>query len=141
VKKGIIAGSFDLIHPGYIRMFKEAKEICDFLIVALQDDPTIDRPQKMKPVNTWKEREEVLSSIKYIDKIVYYNTESDLTYLMHTMQYDVRILGEDYKDTVGSFLFEKPIFFCKRNHDYSSTNLKRMIAKSVIEYDSQRGNS
>ena len=73
VKIGFIAGSFDLIHPGYIRMFKESKEVCNYLIVALQDDPTIDRPHKMKPVQTWEERKEVIEAIKYVDEIFTFN--------------------------------------------------------------------
>lgn len=129
---GIIAGSFDLIHPGYVRMFKESKEICKFLIVALQDDPTIDRPHKCKPVQTWEEREEILSSIKYIDQILRYNTETDLSNLLESTSHDVRILGEDYigKTYNGDHL-KKNVYFCKRSHSYSTTQLKKKIFDSM----------
>jgi len=131
-KKGIIAGSFDLIHPGYIRMFKEAKQICETVIVALQDDPTIDRPQKCKPVQTWEEREEILSSLKFIDEIVRYSTEKELFDLLSELEYDVRILGSDYhgKSFNGDVL-EKSVYFCNRDHEYSLTKLKKKICSSM----------
>jgi glycerol-3-phosphate cytidylyltransferase len=131
-KKGFVAGSFDIIHPGYVRMFKEAKEVCETLIVALQDDPTIDRPHKCKPVQTWEEREEILSSLKFIDKIVRYSTENELFSLLCTIDYDVRILGADYcgKSFNGDVL-GKPVHFCKREHAYSLTALKQKIADSM----------
>lgn len=130
--RGLIAGSFDIIHPGYVRMFKESKEICEHLIVALQDDPTIDRPHKCKPVQDWEERREILSSIKYVDEILSYSTESELLQLLRSTDYDVRILGSDYtgKDYTGREL-EKPAYFCNRKHDYSTTALKRKIAQSI----------
>ena len=128
---GIIAGSFDLLHPGYIRMFKESKEICKRLVIALQDDPTLDRPQKCKPVQTWEERKEILDSVKYIDEILYYSTESDLLKILETYRYDVRILGGDYiGERFNGDHLEKPIYFCSRNHKYSLTNLKSKIAQS-----------
>ncbi len=131
-KKGIIAGSFDIIHPGYIQMFIEAKENCDHLIIALQDDPTIDRPHKLKPVQSWKERKEILNSIKYIDEILYYSTEKQLYDLLKNTTYDVRILGSDYinKSFTGDDL-NKKIYFCKREHNYSLTDLKNRIYNSL----------
>lgn len=129
---GLIAGSFDLIHPGYVRMFKEAKKVCSKLIIALQDDPTIDRPEKCKPVQTWEERKEVLESIKYVDEILYYNTEADLSSVLETTNFDVRILGSDYigKKFTGDHL-DKGLYFCRRNHNYSLTDLKKKIHKSM----------
>ena len=82
-KIGLIAGSFDLIHPGYVRMFKESKEkTCEFLTVALQTDPTLDRPSKCKPVQTWEDRKEILESIKYVVKVIGYYTEASLLKLL-----------------------------------------------------------
>ena len=96
-KIGLIAGSFDLIHPGYIQMFKDAKNVCDHLIVALQDDPTIDRPKtKLKPVQSLNDRKIVLSSIRYVDEIKTYTTEEDLYRLLKETKHDVRILGSEY---------------------------------------------
>jgi glycerol-3-phosphate cytidylyltransferase len=134
-KIGVIAGSFDLIHPGYIRMFKEAKEnACDWLVVLLQDDPTIDRPSKCKPVQSWDERKEVLESIRYIDDVWYYNSEESLYRLLDNNKHyiHVRILGNDYinKKFTGDDL-GIPVYFCERNHDYSLTDLKHKIFLSL----------
>lgn len=125
---GIIAGSFDLIHPGYIWMFKDAKSICNHLVIALQGDPTIDRPHKCKPVQSIEDRIEILSSIKYIDQIVTYNTEFELLNLLKNTNFDVRILGSDYegKSFTGDNL-NKPIYYHKREHPYSLTDLKEKI--------------
>lgn len=129
---GLIAGSFDLMHPGYIRMFKEAKQICDHLIVALQDDPTIDRPQKMKPVQTWEERKEIIESLKYVDSVLGYNTEKELYQLLKETKYDIRILGDDYRDKeyTGKDI-GKRVYFCNREHDYSLTDLKMRVYESI----------
>lgn len=133
MKRGIIAGSFDLIHPGYVRMFKESKQICDHLIVALQDDPTIERITKCKPAHTLEERKEILASIRYIDEIVTYNIESELYELLKNLEYDVRILGVEYKekDYTGKDL-GKEVFWLERPHKYSTTRLKEKIYKERL---------
>ncbi len=130
---GIICGSFDVIHPGYTRMFEDAKTVCETLVVALQGDPTIDRPEKCKPVQTLSDRIEILSAIKYVDRIVTYNTEAELENLLGTVEYDVRILGTDYKDRKDytGFKYGKPVYFHERDHDYSTTKLKQQIADSM----------
>jgi len=126
--KGLIAGSFDLIHPGYIWMFKDAKTVCDYLILALQGDPTIDRPHKCKPVQSLEYRIEIMGSIKYIDQIVTYNTEKELLNLLLTTEHDVRILGSDYKDKFFTgCTIDKPIYYHSREHSYSLTDLKEKI--------------
>jgi glycerol-3-phosphate cytidylyltransferase len=129
---GFIAGSFDVIHPGYIKMFKEAKQVCKNLIVALQDDPTIDRPEKCKPVQSWSDRREILESIRYVDKVLYYCTEQELFDLLKSTPYDVRILGSDYigKQFTGDDL-GKSVHYCERSHTYSTTDLKKRIASSM----------
>ena len=132
-ESGVICGSFDLIHPGYVRMFKNAKEVCNRIIVALQGDPTIDRPEKCKPVQSLDDRIEILQCIKYIDEIVTYNTEDDLDILLGVLDYDVRILGTDYlhrKDYTGAH-YGKEVYYHVRNHDYSTTSLKQKIADSM----------
>jgi glycerol-3-phosphate cytidylyltransferase len=130
---GIIAGSFDILHPGYVRMFSEAKNVCKNLIVALQDDPTVDRPEKCKPVQTWDERAEILRALRHVDDVLYYNTERDLRRLLGNTKYDVRVLGSDYigRRFTGDDL-EKPVFYCNRNHSYSLTDLKERIAESML---------
>ena len=130
---GIICGSFDVIHPGYVRMFKDAKSVCEKLTIALQGDPTIDRPGKCKPVQSIEDRIEILESIKWIDKVVVYNTEKDLDTLLGNESYDVRILGTDYKnrkDYTGAH-YGKPVYFHERDHEYSTTKLKLQISESM----------
>ena len=129
---GLIAGSFDLIHPGYIKMFDESKKICNRLIVALQDDPTIDRPDKCKPVQSWDDRRDILLSLRQVDEVTYYNTEKDLRRLLGSLQFDIRILGSDYvgKRFTGDDL-QKPVYFCNRSHAYSLTDLKKKIVESM----------
>ena len=127
--KGIIAGAFDLIHPGYIRMFKDCKMHCNHLTVALHEDPSFARPHKLKPVQTLEERKEILRAIRYIDDIVVYQAED--TFLSYLDDYDIRFLGDDYSD--GSYTGKDKsikIVFVDRSHDYSTTELKRKIAKS-----------
>lgn len=132
--KGIIAGSFDLIHPGYVRMFRDSKESCDCLIVALQGDPTIDRPSKCRPVQSLEDRLEILQSIRYIDEILVYNTELELKKLLSETDHDFRILGTDYKDKdyTGRDL-KKPVLWIQRDHSYSTTSLKDAICAERCE--------
>ena len=127
--RGIVAGAFDLIHPGYIRMFQECKKHCNHLTIALHEDPSLARPNKLPPVQTLEERKEILRAIKYVDDIVVYQAED--TFLSYLEDYDVRFLGEDYKD--GSYTGKElsiKIVFVDRSHDYSTTELKRKIVKS-----------
>jgi len=134
--KGIICGSFDVIHPGYIRMFQDGKKQCKILVIALQGDPTLDRPDKCKPVQTLKSRIEILASIKYIDEIITYNTESELLNLLKSTPHDVRILGTDYKGRekfTGSEL-KKPIYYHERDHDFSTTLLKEAIYEERLNF-------
>lgn len=126
---GIICGSFDVLHPGYIRMFKDAKSVCKFLVVALQGDPTIDRPTKCKPVQSLEDRKEILEAIRYIDRIETYNTEAELLRLLQTTPHDIRILGSDYKNIenyTGAEL-KKSVYYHARDHGYSTTRLKQKI--------------
>jgi glycerol-3-phosphate cytidylyltransferase len=131
--RGNIAGAFDLVHPGYIRMFKECKTKCDHLTVLLHEDPSVER-SKLKPVQTLEERIEILSSLVYVDEIIPYKTEEDLYWLLKTQNYDIRFLGEDYlsRDYTGSDLNQK-VHFINRDHGYSTTQLKEKIAQSLKE--------
>tara|TARA_R100001594_G_scaffold37501_1_gene67860 strand:- start:2000 stop:2728 length:729 start_codon:yes stop_codon:yes gene_type:complete len=129
-KKGIIAGAFDLIHPGYIRMFKEAKEHCNHLTVALHEDPSVTRKKKLKPAQTVEEREEILRAIRYVDDVVVYQKEK--TFLSYLHDYHIRFLGTDYID--GSYTGKKnpiKIVWLDRSHNYSTTKLKSDIVKSM----------
>ena len=129
---GIVCGAFDVIHPGYIHLFKDAKSVCKKLIVLLQTDPTIDRPEKMKPTQTPEDRKMILSSIRYVDDVIFYTTEDDLYNMLKKDFYDVRILGSDYldKDYTGKDL-NKTIYWHDRAHEYSSTKFKNDIKESI----------
>jgi glycerol-3-phosphate cytidylyltransferase len=133
MKRGFVASSFDLIHPGYIKMFQDAKTVCDYLICGLHNDPTIDRPTKNKPVLTLEERKIVLGAVKYVDEIVVYDTERELYQLLKQIKPDVRILGTDYVDK--SFTGDDlgiHIHWHKRDHNWSTTNLKRRIKEGEL---------
>ncbi len=129
---GVIAGNFDVIHPGYIYMFDECKKHCDILILFLHDDPSIERPEKIKPILDLNERNMILSSLKQVDRIITYQIESDLYDILKTEQIDIRFLGDDYKDK--SFTGDDlgiPIHYLDRSHGWSTTKFKKMIAESV----------
>lgn len=127
-KIGFTCSSFDLIHPGHILMLKDCKNVCDYLVVGLQSDPTIDRKDKNKPIQTLKERKIMIESIKYVDKVVIYHTEQELIQLMESINPDIRIIGSDWrgKEVTGANL--TPIHWHERNHNFSTTNLRKRIA-------------
>jgi len=127
-KVGFVASCFDLLHAGHCLMLKDAKEQCDHLIVGLQIDPSVDRPHKNKPILSLEERRILLESNKYVDSIVLYGTEEDLEEILRSMCPDVRILGSDYvgKRATGS-IYSKEIYYHERNHDYSTTNLRKRL--------------
>lgn len=129
---GFIAGSFDVIHPGYIKMLKEAKRYCSHLIVALHDDPSQERSNKIKPILSLEERKDILESIRHIDLVLTYSSESELQTLLDSYQIDIRFLGEDYKDqtyTKGSI--DIPIHYLDRQHGWSTTLFKKLIAQQL----------
>ena len=130
--RGIICGSFDVIHPGYIHLFKDAKSVCHELIIALQSDPTIDRPEKIKPTQSVEDRELILRALRYVDDVVQYTTEADLYILLQSDLYDVRILGTDYKnkDYTGKDL-NRSVYFHSRDHGYSTTRFKTRIKENM----------
>ena len=130
--KGIIAGAFDVMHPGYIRMFADAKQHCNHLTVALHEDPSMARPHKLKPVQTVEERKEILKAIKYVDDVVVYQAED--TFLSYLNDYDIRFLGTDYKDGTysGKELDIDIVWLDRESHNYSTTKLKTDIFKSIL---------
>jgi len=131
-KKGIIAGAFDVIHPGYIKMFKDAKAHCNHLTVALHLDPSIERDVKLKPVHTKEERREILLGLKDVDEVVFYEVENQFLNYLKSGEYDVRFLGTDYlKGNYTGKDIPIDIVWLSRDHDYSTTRLKTLIYKSV----------
>ena len=132
MRKGIIAGNFDVMHPGYIKMFRECKSYCDKFIVFLHTDPSIERPHKLKPILSLEERIEMLESIKYIDEVAFYTYEAELLKLLDAYQPDIRFLGDDYKGkTYTGFELNIPIHYLDRSHGWSTTKFKHMIAESL----------
>ena len=134
MRKGIIAGNFDVIHPGYIKMFRECKSYCDKFIVFLHTDPSIERPHKLKPILSLEERIEMLESIKYIDEVAFYTYEDELLKLLDAYQPDIRFLGDDYKGKpfTGDNL-NIPIHYLNRDHGWSTTKYKQLISNSINE--------
>jgi glycerol-3-phosphate cytidylyltransferase len=129
---GITCSTFDLLHTGHIIMLEECKKHCDYLICALQNDPTIDRKEKNKPVQSMVERFIQLDAVKYVDKIVPYNTEDELIEIFSALDLDVRIIGEEYrnKSFTAKDICQKrniKIIYNKREHKYSTTNLRKKI--------------
>ena len=129
--KGVIAGNFDIIHPGYIKMFKECKENCDSFIILLHTDPSIERPHKLKPILSSDERRDMLLSIKYVDDVIRYTYEEQLYDLLKVGEFDLRFLGDDYKNKpfTGDDL-KIPIHYLNRDHGWSTTKFKKLIAES-----------
>jgi len=132
-KIGVIAGCFDLIHPGYIRMFSDAKNVCDKLLIALHEDPSEERPEiKHKPIHSISERIEILRAIKYVDSIFTYCTEKELYELLKISMANLRILGSDYKNTqYNGHDLDMEVYFHKRDHNYSTTSLRRKICEQL----------
>lgn len=130
-KVGFTCSCFDLFHAGHVAMLREAKTVCDYLIVGLQTDPTIDRSEKNQPVQTIVERYLQLQACKYVDEIVVYATEQDLVDLLNILPINIRILGEEYKDKefTGRDM-DMEYHFNKRSHRFSTSDLRKRIEES-----------
>ena len=130
MKKGITFGAFDLFHAGHILMLEEAKTVCDHLTVAIQTDPSLDREAKNSPVQSIEEREIQVSACRYVDEVIIYDREADLIEMLDTLDWDVRILGEEYKDKefTGRDKYLEKCYFNKRPHSFSSSELRERVA-------------
>lgn len=129
-KFGILAGAFDVVHPGYVRMFRESKLHCEHLTVALHVDPSVENG-KPKPIHSVDEREEILLAMRDVDEVVTYKTENDLYELLNSKSYDVRFLGDDYRN--GNYTGPDliiPIVWISRSHGYSTTKLKKKLLEN-----------
>mgnify|MGYP001187912675 FL=1 len=129
---GLTASTFDLLHAGHVSMLREAKSQCDYLIAALQVDPSLDRSDKNPPVQSIVERQAQLHAVKYVDEVVVYCTERDLLDIINMYPIDVRILGEEYrlKDFTGKDECRNrgiQIYFNKRDHRFSSSDLRKRV--------------
>ena len=134
MKVGITFSTFDLFHAGHVKMLEEAKRQCDYLIVGLQLDPSINRPEKNAPSQSIIERYIQLKGSKHIDEIVPYVTEQDLEDILKAFKIDLRIIGEEYKEknfTGKDYCREKEIeiYYNSRDHRFSSSGLRKHVKK------------
>ena len=131
LKIGFTCGAFDLLHAGHVVMLQEAKRHCDFLVVGLQTDPSIDRQEKNRPVQSVYERWVQLSAINVVDKVIPYDTEQSLIDLLESQSIDVRFVGEDYKDKsfTGDSLPIR-VVYTNRKHSFSTTNLRKKVVQN-----------
>lgn len=127
---GFTCSTFDLFHAGHVVMLEEAKQQCDWLIAGIQVDPTIDRPEKNKPVQSLVERQLQVRACKFVDETVVYSTEAELLNILNMLPIDVRILGEEYrgKTFTGHNISKMRYHFNKRDHGFSSSELRKRIA-------------
>ena len=138
IKTGITFSTFDLLHAGHITMLKEAKQQCDHLICGLHVDPQIERPHKNSPVQSVVERYIQLSAVEFVDEVIPYCIEKDLYDILLTYPIDVRIIGDDYKDVEFSgkqLCIDQgiDIYYNSRSHDFSSSGLRKEVAKREQE--------
>ena len=139
MKIGFTCSTFDLFHAGHLLMLEEARKQCDYLIVGLQTDPTIDRPtEKNKPVQSVFERFVQLEACKYVDKVIPYGTEKELVDILLSYPINVRILGEEYegKEFTGKYeCISKEIefYFNKREHSFSTSELRARVVAAEVE--------
>jgi glycerol-3-phosphate cytidylyltransferase len=132
MKRGVLAGNFDVMHPGYIKMFKECKTKCGHLTVLLHTDPTIERPEKLKPILSVEERKEMLLELRSVDEVKTYTLEAELYDLLKEGDYSIRFLGSDYvgKTFTGDNL-NSSIYYISRDHGWSTTKFKNEIAATL----------
>ncbi len=138
MKIGITFSAFDLLHAGHIKMLEEARRQCDYLIVGLQTDPTLDRPEKNHPTQTVVERYIQLKGCKFVDEIVPYATEQDLEDILRSFKIDVRIIGDEYREkqfTGREYCVDKGIefYFNTRDHRFSSSSLRKEVAEKELK--------
>jgi glycerol-3-phosphate cytidylyltransferase len=132
MKVGITFSSFDLFHAGHVKMLEDAKEQCDYLICGLQTDPTLDRPEKNRPIQSLVERYIQLKGCVFVNEIVPYATEQDLEDILRSFKIDVRIIGDEYANkqfTGRQYCEDKGIalFYNKREHRFSSSSLRKEV--------------
>ena len=140
MKVGITASTFDLLHAGHVMMLREAKDQCDYLICALQIDPSLDRQDKNKPVQSIVERHTQLSAVKYVDEVIPYLTEQDLEDILKMHKLDIRIIGEEYKERefTGRVICDPrgiDIYFNKRDHRFSTSGLRARVHWEELKKD------
>lgn len=138
MKIGFTCSCFDLLHAGHVQMLKEAKSCCDWLVVGLQTDPTIDRPNKNKPVQSVTERYIQLAAVRFVDEIIVYATEADLLDVLKSFPINVRFIGEEYKDkdfTGKDYCLDNgiEIYYNRRQHSFSTTDLRKRVVDATAK--------
>lgn len=136
MKIGFTCSAFDLLHAGHIQMLRDAKEHCDYLICGLQVDPSFDRIEKNRPVQSLVERYTQLKAVKYVDEIIPYETENDLKDILEMYHIDIRVLGDEYRNLefTGKEICQKrdiDLFFNKRDHRFSTSDLRHRVSDAV----------
>ena len=134
MRVGFTCSTFDLLHAGHVQMLRDAKEQCDYLICALQLDPSVDRKEKNAPIQTVVERYTQLKAVGYVDEIIPYQTECDLMDILSLYHIDVRILGEEYRDKefTGKDICRKrdiELYFNRRDHRFCSSDLRNRVCE------------
>lgn len=135
-RTGITFGAFDLFHAGHVLMLQEAKTVCDYLIVCIQSDPSIDRPAKNRPVQSIVERQIQVAACRYVDETLVYDTETHLLEILNCLHWDVRILGDEYRQApfTGRAETLSRCYFNKRPHPFSSSELRnRVVSRSDLK--------
>jgi glycerol-3-phosphate cytidylyltransferase len=130
LKRGLVAGAFDIIHPGYISLFKDAKSVCSYLIVALNVDPSREHPDKRKPIFSVEERTGILLSLRFVDEVIPYTSEAELTEIIIQKKPDIRILGKDHKGQTSRAGLEVETFYRNRQEDEWSMSRIREAFKN-----------
>lgn len=138
MKIGFTCSCFDLLHAGHVQMLKEAKANCDWLVVGLQTDPTIDRPTKNKPVQSVTERYIQLAAVRFVDELIIYATEADLLDVLKSFPINVRFIGEEYKDkdfTGKDYCLDNgiEIYYNRRQHSFSTTDLRKRVVDATAK--------
>ena len=141
-KVGFTCSAFDLLHAGHVAMLREAKDQCDYLICGLQVDPSLDRPEKNKPIQTIVERYSQLNAVEYVDEIIPYITEQDLEDILSMLHIDVRIIGSEYKS--GTFTGRAicssrgiEIYYNQRDRRFSTSDLRNRVCIKELDSDSK----
>lgn len=135
-KIGFTCSTFDMLHPGHIIMLEDSKKQCEYLVVAIQSDPTIDRPDtKNIPIQTFEERKIMVSACRHVDKVIEYATENDLYNILMKLAPDVRILGSDWenKEYTGHDIEHIDIYWHNRSiHKFSSTSIRDRVYQAEL---------
>ena len=132
--RGFTAGCFDLLHAGHVMMLKEADMACDYLVVGLHVDPSIEREGKNKPVQSLVERQMQLEAIQYVDKVVVYSTEDELKEILFAYEIDIRIIGEEHEGTLYTGVgFTQYVHYNRRNHGYSTSKLRERVMEETYD--------